>query len=76
MIPGIATLTAASAIPCRTLATAEIVKKNCASLENDARPKVRVATDIISIPYTTQFFLPIFSIYEPITGAANKKERG
>jgi len=57
-MPGIVTLTAASAMPYKTLASAEIMKNDLESFASDASPNVRVERAIISSPNVTQFFLP------------------
>ena len=75
-MPGIVTLTAASATPCKTLASAEIIKNNCESYANDAIPNVRVARAIIRSPNVTQFFLPRVCIQQPKKGAVNKNTNG
>ena len=76
IMPGIATLTEASATPCRIRASAEIMKNISAVFAKEARPKVRVASDIINMPETTQVFRPIFSICVPMKGAVTKKAIG
>lgn len=76
IIPGIATLTDASATPCKIRASAEIMKNISAVFVREASPKISVANDIISIPLTTQFLRPIFSICEPMKGAVTKKAIG
>jgi len=57
-MPGIVTLTAASAMPYKILASAEIMKNDYEPFASDASPNVRVERAIISSPNVTQFFLP------------------
>jgi hypothetical protein len=75
-MPGIATDTDESPIPCSIRATADTAKNKMKLSMSEASPNVSVANAITSIPITTLFFLPNYSMYEPMQGAVTKKDRG